>query len=183
MGANHLSPINPMLFSARTGKNRTGAAQHGERQDNSDREAECLDLLQKSGMSVKSLRRGWRDDAKNQGELFFLVPGNPEEAHAGWFSREDLEEWMKGRGVIPKDALLEEMIGLNQLLEKAEQLLLRAGVELKGRPIPAWVVPESKVPGVRVLTKDQDLLPDGVYSLPHLGVMLSIDIDECVVTD
>lgn len=135
------------------------------------------EALSLHGLPVKSLRAAWRDEESRQGLLYFLVPLD-KTANFGWFTPDELLEWTRGRGPVVLDTMLEELEGLNDYARRADNLLASRGVLTRTKCSVAWVSPESKIPGARVLVHEasRDVLDDGVYSLDHLDVLTAMPL-------
>lgn len=135
------------------------------------------ELLHARGCQFKTLRPGWRNEESRNGLIYFLVPAEAQAANFGWFTPDELREWAAGRGVVVKDPMLDELDGIYEYSRVGDKLLEEAGVRVRAKCLAAWVIPESKIPGVRVLVHadDQDWLPDGLYTIEHLQVMLSME--------
>lgn len=140
------------------------------------------ELLHAAGCEVKTIRAAYTDETEKTALLYFLVPAHRDTANFGWFTDIELKDWSFGRGIVPRDDLLDRMDGLNEYTRKADKMLEEAGVRVLGKSLAVWVVAESRLPGVRVLTHpaDEELLPTGSYTLHQLSVMLSLDSGEVV---
>lgn len=60
-----------------------------------------LDILDNAGKGYYACGGRWKDDSKTE-VVFWLNPREQDENNYGWFTVEELKQWAKGEGPIPK---------------------------------------------------------------------------------
>lgn len=127
--------------------------------------------LKSAGLGYYALSPAWYSEEGSE-LLFYLNPQNQRMYDGGWFTLDELNDWIAGKGPVVEGleadkALKEQQSDFHYHLIsglEAQGLHLRVGAQA------VWLDKERRQVGLRLLPHkgSEDVLPRGVYSLEQL---------------
>lgn len=115
--------------------------------------------------------------------LFFLNPYNQKDFDGGWFTVDELDAWIEGKGPVVDGKTATE--ALREIETDFEYHLLvglkPTGIGLRVGTQAVWLDKDKRQVGLRILPAkgSEDKLPRGVYSLEQLMPYVQAGKEEC----
>jgi hypothetical protein len=129
------------------------------------------EMLEKAGLGYYALAPGWDNVETKEGVVFFINPQQQQKYHHGWFSREDFQQAIEGKGPVLKDAALIAFDEANR--DWSHRLLgglTDAGLFLRRHSYLVWMDAEKTKVGIylRPAPRSAAALPEGAYPFNEL---------------